>query len=204
MSSEASDPRSHFELSAPDMGFLTLVWSDYKAHQADNPEPVWRMLLLMVPRLVVNPSLQFALLVRVAQKGPRLLQVPVRWLQVVLFSSEVYWFKRDGGITIGAGIVFPHPMNIIIGPGTRIGTGVRIYNCTNIGADRDWTSRSHPASRAVEIGNGATIYGYATVQGPYRVGHGGVIGVRVFLDEDVPNGALKTRRRVRLAGEWKR
>jgi serine acetyltransferase len=190
------------ELTAAEMGFLALVWSDYLAVRADKPESRAKAALCFLPRMLLNPSLQFALLLRIAQKGPRLLHYPIRWVQVVLFSSEIYWFNRQAGIEIGPGIVFPHPFNIIIGPGTRIGANVLIYNSTNIGADRHWGRDVHPADRAVWIGDRAIVYGYVTAQGPFVVGQDAVVGVRVFLDEDVPPGALKTRRTLRLAGEW--
>jgi serine acetyltransferase len=190
------------ELTVPPMGFAKLVWSDYLAERLDRREPSWLLALLYLPRLLVNPSLQFALLVRLVQKGPRFLQHPVRWLQVVVFSSEIYWFKREGEIQIGPGVVFPHPMNVIIGAGTRIGSGVAIYNNTNIGADRHFGAGARPWERAVQIGDRAVVYAYSALQGPFVVGHDAVVGLHVVLDEDVPPGALKTHRHLRNAGEW--
>jgi serine acetyltransferase len=190
------------ELTAPPASFRELVWSDYLALHADAPESRRRAAACFLVRLLLNPSLQFALLVRIAQKGPRVVQYPVRWLQVVLFTSEIYWFKREAAIELGPGVVFPHPYNIVIGPGTRIGSDVAIYNSTNIGADRHWGRNTRPAERAAWIGDRAIVYAYATVQGPYVISQDAVVGVRVFLDEDVPPGALKTRKALRLAGEW--
>ena len=125
----------------------------------------------------------------------------MRWLQVVLFSSEIYWFQRDGAIELGPGISFPHPFGIIIGPGTRMGAGVTIYNNTGIGSDRDWRV-GHLNDRTPTIGDGAVVHQYTAVQGPYRVGERAVVGAYVVLDADVPAGALRTRGGLKLPGEW--
>lgn len=189
------------ELTAPSLGFAPLVWSDYVAQAVEPGEPSWLSKALLLPRLAVNPSLQFAFLLRVAQKGPRLIQYPVRWLQVVLFSSEVYWFNRPGGIVFGPAATFPHPNGIIIGPGTRIGASVTIYHNANIGSDRHFTGTDRN-DRVPVIGDRVVVYGYCAIQGPFRVGHDAAVGGHVLLDDDVPPGALRTRNRLRFAGEW--
>jgi serine O-acetyltransferase len=190
------------ELTTPRLSFTALVWSDYLASRGDRVEPTWRSALVYVARLALNPSLQFAFLLRLAQKGPQPLMYPVRWLQVVLFSSEIYWFKGRDGITLGPGVSFPHPIGVIIGPGVRIGTGVTIYNNSSIGSDRHWTP-GEGAHRVPCIGDRAVIYPYTTIQGPWRIGHDAVVGLRVILDEDVPAGALKTITQLRRRGEWR-
>jgi serine acetyltransferase len=86
-----------------------------------------------------------------------------------------------------------------------IGENVMIYNNTNIGADRHYEvgqGSEDVASRAAHIGDGGIVYAYAVVQGPYNIGENAVCGLRVILDEDIPPGALKTQKSVRLAGEW--
>ena len=185
------------------MTFWQLVWSDYEASLLDRPEPEprWKSRLFAPPRLILNPSLQFALLVRMAQKGPRWLLHPIRWLQIVLFSSEMYVFRGPAAIDLGPAIRFPHPVNILIGGGTKIGAGVTIYHEVTMGGDRHWT-RGKPADRSPRIGDRAVIYSKVSIQGPYTVGDDAVVGIQVVLDEDVPPGALKSRSSLRLAGEW--
>jgi hypothetical protein len=87
--------------------FGRLVWSDYRALRVAN-EPAWLAGLLLAPRFLINPSLLFALLVRVAQRAPGPLLYLIRWLQIALFSSAIYWFRGEGAIEIGPGISFPH------------------------------------------------------------------------------------------------
>lgn len=203
-SAPASGPgaaEEELELTAPPMGFLRLVWSDVRRQQSDRPEPEWRSALLLVPRMLVNPSLQLALLVRAAQKAPWALLHPLRWLQIVLFSSEIWWFRGEGAIEIGPGISFPHPYAVLIGPGTRIGSDVTLYHQVTIGSDRHWIP-GRKADRSPWFGDRAVVYSHSSVQGPYRVGHDAVVGIHVVVDEDVPPGALKTRNGLRLRGRW--
>ncbi len=156
---------------------------------------------LFLFRFLLNPSLQFAFLVRLAQKGPSLLLNLIRFLQVVVFSSEVWGFKGENGIVLGPGVAFPHPFNIIIGYGTEIGAGVTIYNNTNIGGDRH-KPPGGTVTHAARLGDRCVIYAYSAIQGPYDVGHDAVVGIHVVLDEHVPPGALKTIRKLRLREEW--
>jgi serine acetyltransferase len=189
------------ELTIPRLSLWQLVWSDYEASRIEDPEPAWISRLLYLPRLALNPSLQFALLVRLAQKGPHFLVYPLRMIQVLLFSSEVWMFSGDDAIEIGPGIAFPHPVNVIIGAGTKIGAGVTGYNNTNIGADRH-RRRDDTVRNAARIGDRVVIYAYSAVQGPYDVGQDAVVGIHVVLDDNVPAGALRTMKMLRSAGEW--
>ncbi len=189
------------ELTAPEMSFRELVWSDYEVTLLERDEPRWRSRLLYLPRLLINPSLQLAFLVRMAQKGSRPLLLLIRFVQVIFFSSEIHKFDGEDRIVLGPGVAFPHPWNIIIGGGARIGAGVTIYNNTNIGGDRHMP-RGGVVRRAAQLGDRVVVYAYSAVQGPFTVGHDAVVGLHVVLDGDVPPGALRSYRRLRLAGEW--
>jgi serine acetyltransferase len=193
--------RLEVEITAPPMSFLELIWSDYEASLMEHDEATSSTKLLYLPRLLLNPSLQLAFLVRLAQKGPRILLHVIRWLQVVLFSSEVYRFYGDDAIVLGPAIAFPHPFNVIIGGGTMIGAGVTIYNNNNIGGNRH-APYGGAVSEAARIGDRAVIYAYSVIQGPYDVGEDAVVGLHVVLDDHVPPGALRSYRKLRLAGEW--
>lgn len=193
--------RLNIELTAPLMSFRELVWSDYEAALREHDEPTRMMKLLYLPRLLLDPSLQFAFLVRLAQKGPRILLHFIRWLQVTMFSSEIYRFYGGDAIVLGPAIVFPHPINIIIGGGTKIGAGVTIYNNSNIGGNRH-ASYGGEVGEAARIGDRAVVYAYTVIQGPYDVAEDAVVGLRVILDDHVPSGALRSYRKLYLAGEW--
>lgn len=194
--------RLEIELTAPLMSFRELVWSDYEAALREHDEPTHLMKLLYLPRLLLDPSLQLAFLVRLAQKSPRILLHVVRWLQVILFSSEVYKFYGDDAIVVGPAIVFPHPFNIIIGGGVKIGAGVTIYNNCTLGANRH-TSYGGEVGEAPRIGDRVVIYGYSAIQGPYDVGEDAVVGLHVVLHDHVPSAALRSYRKLHLPGEWR-
>jgi serine O-acetyltransferase len=190
------------ELSAAPMSFLALVRSDYEALLVERDEPRGLSMLMYLPRLLLNPSLQLAFLVRVAQKGPLLLVYLSRLIQIMVFKCEICEFRGEEGIEIGPAIGFPHPWCIIIGRGAKIGSGVTIYNNTGIGADRHLPHSGVIGGRAARLGDRSVVYAYCAIQGPFIVGHDAVVGIHVVLDEDVPPGALKSYRRMRLAGEW--
>lgn len=190
------------ELSTPSMSFARLLWSDYVAALLGRDETVVTSRLMYAPRLLLNPSLQLAFLVRLAQKGPRVLLSVIRWIQVIFFSSEIHQFQCEDPIELGPAVAFPHPWNIIIGRGTKVGAGVTIYNNTGIGADRHLPRGGSIDARAVRLGDRCVIYAYGAIQGPFDVGHDAVVGLHVVLDENVPPGALKSYRQLRLAGEW--
>jgi serine O-acetyltransferase len=207
MADERASGDFDIELTIPELSFAQLVWSDYRAamYLGGEQESTLRAALLFLPRMLLNPSLQFALTVRIAQKGPRLIQHPIRLIQVILFSCEIYWFNKPDGIEIGPGIVFPHPFGIILGPGVKIGAGVTIYNFTNIGADRHWMPGEGDdvgVGRTPVLGDRSVVYAYTAIQGPWRIGHDAVVGLRVFTETHVPPGALLTRKRLRQAGDW--
>lgn len=195
------DAIPNFELTVQPMGFWQLVWSDYERTLLERDEVLSLSRVLFIPRLVVNPSLQLAFLVRLAQKGPRLLLRPVRLLQNLVFSSEICEFSGENAIEMGPAIAFPHPWNVIIGNGAKIGAGVTIYNNIGIGGDRH-QRRGTGVHRAARLGDRSVIYAYSAIQGPYDVGHDAVVGIHVVLDEHVPAGALRSYRALRLAGEW--
>lgn len=112
----------------------------------------------------------------------------------------MYKFHGEDAIELGPAIAFPHPANIFVG-GVKIGAGVTLYNNITIGANRH-IARGRVARDTPRIGDRAVIYGYTSIQGPYDVGHDAVIGTHVVLDENVPPGALKTIRKLRLQGKW--
>jgi serine acetyltransferase len=193
---EVADP----QVTLPELGFFRLVYSDYLMHYRYRREGRRRALALFPLRFLLNPSLHFALLVRLAQRGPRFLLHPLHWLQVVMFSSEVFTFDVEPGIVLGPAVDFPHPYGVMIGPGTVIGSRVSIYHHTMIGTNRRWFPGDE--LRAPTIGDDAVIGGSSRVLGPYRIGERAVIGLDVLVDRDVPAGATLLLSGLKPEGEW--
>lgn len=188
------------QVTLPDWGLFRLIFSDYRFAYRYHQESVGRSLALLVPRILLSPSLQFAILVRIAQRGPALLARIVAYLQVMLFSSEVFAFHDGPGIALGAAVAFPHPYGVMVGPGTVIGSRVSIYHHTMIGTDRRW----FPGDElyAPVIGDDVIVGGASRVLGRFSVGEGAVIGLNVFVREDLPSMSTLLLSGLRREGEW--
>jgi serine acetyltransferase len=189
------------QATVPDWGIWRLIFSDYRFLYRYSEESVQRSLILLAPRLLLSPSLQFAIMVRVCQRGPAWLARIVAYFQVMLFSSEVFAFHQGPGIELGAAVAFPHPYGVMIGPGTVIGSRVSIYHHTMIGTDRRWFRGEE--LRPPVIGDDVVVGGASRVLGPFYVGEGTVIGLNVFVREDLPPMSTLLLSGVRLAGEWR-
>jgi serine acetyltransferase len=188
------------QVTIPDWGLRRLILSDYRFFYRYYGESLSRSLLLLLPRLLLSPSLQFAILVRLAQRGPRWLGRIVAYLQVMLFSSEFFAFHDGPGIELGAAVAFPHPFGIIVGPGSRIGSRVVIYHHAMIGTDRRWFpgDELYPPM----IGDDVVVGGASRVLGRFHVGEGAVIGLNVFVRQDLPPMSTLLLGGLKLRGEW--
>ncbi len=188
------------QVTLPDWGFFRLILSDYRFLYRYTEESMERSLLLLIPRLALSPSLQFSILVRLCQRGPAWLARIIAYLQVMLFSSEAFAFHQGPGIKLGAAVAFPHPYGVMIGPGSEIGSRVSIYHHTMIGTDRRWFRGE--ALRPPVIGDDAVIGGASRVLGPFKIGEGAVIGLNVFVREDLPPMSTLLLSGMKVAGEW--
>jgi serine acetyltransferase len=188
------------QVTLPDWGLFRLILSDYRFLYRYYRESMARSLILLLPRALLSPSLQFAILVRLAQRGPRPLGRIVAYLQVMLFSSEFFAFHDGPGIELGAAVAFPHPFGIIVGPGTKIGSRVVIYHHTMIGTDRRW----FPGDELFPpvLGDDVIVGGASRVLGRFKVGEGAVIGLNVFVRQDVPPMSTLLLGGMKLAGDW--
>jgi serine O-acetyltransferase len=189
------------QATVPDWGLFRLIWSDYRFLYRYSVESARRSLLLFLPRMLLSPSLQFAILVRLCQRGPAPLARVVAYFQVMLFSSEVFAFHQGPGIKLGAAVAFPHPYGVMVGPGSVIGSRVSIYHHTMIGTDRRWFPGEE--LRPPVIGDDVVVGGASRVLGPFKIGQGAVIGLNVFVREDLPAMSTLLLSGVKLAGSWK-
>ena len=197
---ESRDERARPQATIPYWGLFRLIFSDYRFLYRYKRESADRSLALFLPRLLLSPSMQFAITVRLCQRGPSWLARIIAYFQVMLFSSEVFAFHQGPGIELGAAIAFPHPYGVMIGPGTVIGSRVSIYHHTMIGTDRRWFEGEE--LRPPVIGDDVVVGGASRVLGPYYVGEGAIIGLNVFVREDLPRLSTLLVSGVRLEGEW--
>src|SRR2546423_1725027 len=197
---ESRDERARPQATIPDWGLFRLIFSDYRFVYRYKRESAERSLALFLPRLLLSPSMQFAITVRLCQRGPSWLARIIAYFQVMLFSSEVFAFHQGPGIELGAGIDFPHPYGVMVGPGSVIGSRVSIYHHTMIGTDRRW----YPGDdlRPPVIGDDVVVGGASRVLGPFQVGEGAVIGLNVFVRQDLPPMSTLLVSGVKLTGDW--
>lgn len=135
-------------------------------------------------RFMDNFSPRFApvFFVRLAQrcheKGWRRSAKLFSLLNVVLFSLEV-----PARLSIGPGLVIPHPFGTIIGA-ARIGRNATIYQQVTFGAalaDYDYDPSKRP-----QVGNDVTVTAGAKVLGPVIIADGAIIGANAVVLKDVP------------------
>jgi serine O-acetyltransferase len=87
--------------------------------------------------------------------------------------------------TIGGGLRIVHAMDIVIGPGARVGRDVVIFNGVTLG-NRLGT---HGENGMPRIGDRVLIGAGAKIIGPVAIGDGARIGAGAIVLIDVPAGA---------------
>ena len=89
----------------------------------------------------------------------------------------------DIGLPLPKSAFLPHPLGIIIRPGTVIGENVVIGHQVTLGG-RDLSGEAPQIEDGVYIGAGAKILGGV------RVGRGATVGANAVITRDVPPGAI--------------
>jgi serine O-acetyltransferase len=102
--------------------------------------------------------------------------------------TKVYGTEFLSKQEIQPGLSLPHPHDIVIGYGSRVGRHVTIYNGVTLGAKnlRELDSDSNPESRYPTIEDHVTIFTGAKVLGPIRIGHHSIIGANSVVTESFP------------------
>ncbi|MDR1026925.1 MAG: hypothetical protein LBL46_00730 [Rickettsiales bacterium] len=89
------------------------------------------------------------------------------------------------------GVVFPHPVGIVIGSRVEIGAGTWIWQNVTIGAKKHQLGLSpdEEAKRYPTIGKNVMLYAGAVIVGPIHIGDGAAVGANSVVLGDVPAGA---------------
>jgi serine O-acetyltransferase len=133
---------------------------------------------------LLEPGLLFALLLRAQQAAEPRSFVVARVLHVL--NLRFTGGEVGLGCTIGGGLVVRHPIGIVIGGGTRIGSRVTILSGVVFGERRP----GKPGQAYPVVGDDVTIGTGAVLLGGVTVGARAVVGARALVLSDVPAGAV--------------
>ncbi len=114
-----------------------------------------------------------------------------RWTYIAWYLCRLNtaWTGADieFNAEIGPGMFISHPVGIVIGRGTRIGSHVTIFQGVTCGA-RSW--RPEAIGRFPTIGDHCYLFAHASVLGPIRIGNQCVIGAHALFTDDMPDRAV--------------
>jgi serine O-acetyltransferase len=175
------------------------VFSDFERHRPSDRPPSW---LQIIPRCLTLTGMLASIILRAQQCLHRSGRVRLAWL---LRPVGIFLVGADfvPGVTIGTGLILPHPVGLVMGNGVRIGNNVMIGQGVTVGvsevAPLDADDLSLPT-----ICDGATILAHATIVGGVRVGEGARVGANSLVVADVPDYAIVVGVPARKIGEVER
>lgn len=104
-----------------------------------------------------------------------------------IFASKAlfYGFKIEVSkhAKIGPGLRLPHPMGIIIGPNTTVGSDCDLYADVRL-------VLAHGSKLGPQLGHHVFLGDGAKVVGSIRIGNDAVIGVSSVVTKDIPAGSV--------------
>ena len=114
-----------------------------------------------------------------------------RWTYAGWFLGRLNTFLTGADIefnvVIGPGMFISHPVGIVIGRGTRIGSGVTLFQGVTCGV-RSWSPEE--ITRFPTIGDNCCLFAKASVLGDVRIGNDCVVAAHAVLTRDMPDGSL--------------
>ena len=139
----------------------------------------WESLLFKGGFLAV---LLYRLSHRLHQRGWIYLPWFLSRLSVAITGAEI-----EFNAEIGPGMFVSHPVGIVIGRGTVIGSNVTLFQGVTFGV-RSW----HPDQirKFPRVGNNCYFFSGAVVLGDVTIGDDCVIGARAVVVENLPSGSM--------------
>ncbi len=171
--------------------FSELVFSDLKRYR-DDKRPSW---FLVIARCLVLPGMLASVILRAQQCLYRSGHVRSANLMRVV-ASVLVGADFTPGMTIGTGLLIPHPNGLVIGNKLVIGNNVTLAQGVTAGA-REWTvdEPEYPV-----ICDDAALLARATVLGGVRIGIGAQVGANSLVLADVPDHGIVLGVPARLIG----
>ncbi|MCX6396544.1 MAG: hypothetical protein NTV23_08665 [Propionibacteriales bacterium] len=171
--------------------FSDLVFSDLLRYRPGS-KPSW---LRVFSRCLVLPGMIASIILRAQQCFYRAGHVRLaNFMRVVGMLAVGSDFTP--GMTIGTGLMIPHPTGIVMGVRTVIGNNVTIAQGVTAGA-RDWEGDK---PEFPVICDDAAILAGASVLGGIRIGVGAQVGANSLVVADVPDYGIVLGVPARLIG----
>ena len=160
------------------VGFVETVKLDLAAHSHRRGRGVFLAAIFFSPGFILILSHRIASVLYKKKWGRFLGRV--LWRFNVIFSGCHLGLRSE----IGAGLLLPHPVGIVIGDGVTVGRNVIIYQSVTLGA------ASHSRAQYPVVGSNVVIYPGSVVVGQVHVGDGATIGANSFVKSDEPAGSV--------------
>tara|TARA_B100000378_G_scaffold206253_1_gene169510 strand:+ start:14128 stop:14658 length:531 start_codon:yes stop_codon:yes gene_type:complete len=88
--------------------------------------------------------------------------------------------------TLGKGIIFPHPLGIVIGVGVVVGDNVVVFQQVTLGSHgKSDSDVSYPVVR-----NSVKIYAGAKIIGGITIGRNSIVGANSLINKNVPSNSV--------------
>lgn len=178
------------------LSFSELVFSDFERHRPSDRPPSW---LQIIPRCLTLTGMIASIVLRAQQCLYRAGYVRAAWLMravgIFLVGSDFV-----PGLTIGTGLVLPHPVGLVMGNGIRIGNDVMLGQGVTLGLRHAELTTPENAELPT-ICDGVTVLANATILGGVRVGEGARVGANTLVVADVPDYAVVVGVPARKIGE---
>lgn len=136
--------------------------------------------------VVFKAGFQAALLYRVSHALFRKGRIYGAW-SVSRLNTAITGAEIEFNAHIGPGMLIAHPVGLVVGRGTVIGSRVTLFQGVTFGA-RSW----HPDDIRCfpSVGNGCYFFTHATIVGGIEIGDECVVGAQSLVTSNLPAGAL--------------
>lgn len=103
-------------------------------------------------------------------------------LNVTLTGAEI-----EFNAEIGPGMFIAHPVGIVIGRGTEIGSGVTLFQGVSFGV-KSW--RADEIRKFPKVGDNCFFFAHSVMLGDIVIGDNCVVAAQAVVSKDMPDGSL--------------
>lgn len=136
--------------------------------------------------IIFKAGFQAALLYRISHRLFQKDWVYLPWF-LSRFSLAITGAEIEFNAQIGPGLMIAHPVGIVVGRGTVIGSEATLFQGVTFGV-KSW----HPDAirKFPRVGNKCYFFAGAAVLGDVTIGDNCIVAAHAVLTSDLPNGSL--------------